>query len=329
LDFEISNIDCSGENSGVVELVSIEGMYDSNIDISWQNGETGLSIEGVGAGWQFVTIKYDEKCDWVDSVWIDLIKSIDFDWNVQDLDCPEIENGAVEVFNETGGRGTYEYSIDGINYQSESIFAGLAKGTYELHVRDEADCLTKNEIEVFSNEKIEIDLSEIESIIIGDFIVLDPGIDEVLIDEFTWSPIEEVTNQNSLIIQVSPAETTTYTLEIYYGECSERESITIEVNEKEAVHIGNVFSPDGDGVNDVLYIQGVPNSTIVVNDFSIYDRWGNKMFDKSQPEFNNIMDGWYGRYNGQLAVPGVYVYTINFEQDGRSQTKLGTVTLVY
>lgn len=327
--FDISNTSCSGENVAKVELISIQGMYDSDIDILWQNGETGLSIEGVGEGWQVVKIEYDEKCDWMDSIWVDIIKPIQFEWNVQDLDCPDINNGVIEIFNVTGGRGTFEYSLDGSNYQTESLFSDLEEGSYEVYVRDNEDCLTTNTIDVFSQPQINIELPEIDTIVIGDIIVIDPGINSSRIDNFMWSPIDGILNPNELIIQVSLDVTTTYTLEIYYDACFESKEITIQVFEKEKIHVGNVFSPDGDGVNDILYIQGVANSTIVVNDFSIYDRWGNKIFDKSQPEFNNKIDGWNGQYNGQLAMIGVFVYSINFVQDGQAQTKIGTVTLVY
>ncbi|WP_313804802.1 T9SS type B sorting domain-containing protein [Flavobacterium sp.] len=40
----------------------------------------------------------------------------------------------------TGGYGTYEYSIDGINWQSEPTFIGLENGSYIVQVRDLAHC---------------------------------------------------------------------------------------------------------------------------------------------------------------------------------------------
>lgn len=42
-----------------------------------------------------------------------------------------------------GGYGTYEYSIDGINWQSSNIFSGLANGSYTVTVRDKSQCGTK------------------------------------------------------------------------------------------------------------------------------------------------------------------------------------------
>ncbi|ESU23722.1 hypothetical protein FEDK69T_11270 [Flavobacterium enshiense DK69] len=39
-----------------------------------------------------------------------------------------------------GGYGTYEYSIDGSNWQSSNIFTGLTNGSYTITVRDKSEC---------------------------------------------------------------------------------------------------------------------------------------------------------------------------------------------
>ncbi|MFK5880382.1 MAG: T9SS type B sorting domain-containing protein, partial [Flavobacteriaceae bacterium] len=39
------------------------------------------------------------------------------------------------------GIGDYEYSLDGVSFQSDNIFEGVAPGNYELTVRDANGCL--------------------------------------------------------------------------------------------------------------------------------------------------------------------------------------------
>ncbi len=329
LEFETSNISCTGMASGRVELTLIEGMKDSDINIEWRDGGTEQFIEGVDEGWQVVTIYYDDDCIWTDSVWVDLIQPIQFEWNTENQDCPEIDNGKIEITNVSGGNGNYEYSIDGSLYQTEYLFQGLYEGEYQVYVRDDAGCLTVQSAEVHSNPKLEIYLADIDSIFVGESVILDPGIDLMGIDSFAWSPIVDIQNPNELIVVVSPSITTIYTLDVYYGECIESREILIKVFPKEEVHIGNVFSPNRDNNNDVLYIQGVPNSTIALEDFSIYDRWGNLIFQVSQPEFNNKSDGWDGRFRNKNVAPGVYVYQVNYLQDNQLQVKIGTVTVLY
>lgn len=55
-----------------------------------------------------------------------------------------IPNGSVTVTNVTGGTPAYEYSIDGINWQSSPTFTGLAAGTYTVYVRDQGAVCTAN-----------------------------------------------------------------------------------------------------------------------------------------------------------------------------------------
>ena len=45
-------------------------------------------------------------------------------------------NGVINVINTSGGTGSYEYSLDGITWQSSNIFNGVASGTYTVYVRD-------------------------------------------------------------------------------------------------------------------------------------------------------------------------------------------------
>ncbi len=53
-------------------------------------------------------------------------------------------NGTITVNNTSGGNGTYEYSLDGITWQSSNVFTGVAGGTYTAHVRDVAGSCTAN-----------------------------------------------------------------------------------------------------------------------------------------------------------------------------------------
>jgi gliding motility-associated-like protein len=62
-----------------------------------------------------------------------------------------------------------------------------------------------------------------------------------------------------------------------------------------------------------------------INIFSVFDRWGNLMF-----ETTNISKGWDGMYQGKLVNPDVYVYYIEApcSFDGRPIFKKGNVTVI-
>ena len=76
--------------------------------------------------------------------------------------------------------------------------------------------------------------------------------------------------------------------------------------------IPTVFSPNGDGVNDI-FMEGF--------DVQIVDRNGMLLYKGS--------DGWYGTYNGRTVDSDTYFYLVNYlDKNKKVQTKKGYITLV-
>lgn len=73
------------------------------------------------------------------------------------------------------------------------------------------------------------------------------------------------------------------------------------------VFIPTGFSPDGDGVNDVLMVRG--KGLAMVKYFRIFNRWGQLVFERENAKANDPSGGWNGRIKGILADPDVYVFT--------------------
>ncbi|MEO6882711.1 MAG: gliding motility-associated C-terminal domain-containing protein [Bacteroidia bacterium] len=85
--------------------------------------------------------------------------------------------------------------------------------------------------------------------------------------------------------------------------------------------IPNVFSPNGDGKNDVFKVQSIGISTF---DAKIFDRWGIQLFEWTNP---NI--GWNGETKTGNAPDGTYYYLINATGiDGKKYLEKGFVTLI-
>lgn len=75
------------------------------------------------------------------------------------------------------------------------------------------------------------------------------------------------------------------------------------IENPQAVWFPAAFSPNGDGENDVYAPVGIG---IVSSQMTVYDRWGEKLFETADAQRN----GWDGTYNGKLAGNGVYVVHI-------------------
>ena len=83
----------------------------------------------------------------------------------------------------------------------------------------------------------------------------------------------------------------------------------------------NVFSPNGDGLNDRLILFGIPTGF----SFTIVNRWGNVIFETIFPndEF------WDGHFNGKSCQEGVYFYIIrNTESNSDENLKTGFIHLI-
>jgi gliding motility-associated-like protein len=85
--------------------------------------------------------------------------------------------------------------------------------------------------------------------------------------------------------------------------------------------IPNAFTPNDDGVNDVFYL---PDANYSKMQFSVYDRWGNRVFYSDNPSFR-----WYGDSAGRQVPQGVYVYVMEASNPRKSDIKrTGTITIV-
>ena len=95
-----------------------------------------------------------------------------------------------------------------------------------------------------------------------------------------------------------------------------------------SVNIPNAFTPNKDGRNDVFYVLGGKDVQTVM-EFSIFNRWGGKIFQVKNAAPNDPGQGWDGMYMGKDAEPGTYVYFIKIAfNDGRTESFKGTITLI-
>ncbi|MDC0015328.1 gliding motility-associated C-terminal domain-containing protein [Flavobacteriales bacterium] len=85
--------------------------------------------------------------------------------------------------------------------------------------------------------------------------------------------------------------------------------------------VPNIFSPDGNGVNDILFVDG---KNIQQVQLMIYNRWGNLVFQS-----NSVAEGWDGNFKGKPVNQGVFVYIVTGRfKDGKDFDQKGTITLI-
>jgi gliding motility-associated-like protein len=140
---------------------------------------------------------------------------------------------------------------------------------------------------------------------------------------YIWSDlIEGETYANSSEITIEPTETDSYQVVVIDQTtlCTDTSSLQ-EVRVYLPVVIPNAFTPNGDGINDTWYIEGIysyPNSSVL-----IYNRWGQKVYEKQ-----NGYEPWKGvNMNNKSLTIGTYYYII-YLGDERGLKYQGDVSII-
>ena len=103
--------------------------------------------------------------------------------------------------------------------------------------------------------------------------------------------------------------------------CESSYAIELCILPAEPVFIPDIFSPNGDGHNDILFVRGFGLTKI---DFRLYDRWGEEVFKTTDTAV-----GWDGSLRGQPASSGSYFYTFKASVGDNSKIdKSGEIALV-
>ena len=103
--------------------------------------------------------------------------------------------------------------------------------------------------------------------------------------------------------------------------CADSFCKEIFVDFKPLIGVPNAFSPNGDGVNDVVFVEGKGIAELV---FRIYNRWGEKVF-----ETHDQSVGWNGYYKGVLQEVDVYSYAVEATFiNGQTVPLKGNITLL-
>ncbi|MBK9760102.1 MAG: gliding motility-associated C-terminal domain-containing protein [Flavobacteriales bacterium] len=105
------------------------------------------------------------------------------------------------------------------------------------------------------------------------------------------------------------------------GGCVDSFALNVCIEPSTDIFIPDIFSPNGDGNNDQLFVRGGGIASMA---FRIYDRWGGVVFEAGSND-----QGWDGTSANGPAPSGVYVYTLLANMaDGDVVELNGDITLV-
>lgn len=139
---------------------------------------------------------------------------------------------------------------------------------------------------------------------------------------YSWLPIDDLSNPNISQPVSKPIADIIYIVTVIDSNgCSATDSIAITVENKNNHFVPGMFSPNGDGINDVLFINQYGFKTV---DFRIYNRWGKLLFSTTDRDI-----GWDGTFNNKLQDMDNYLFYLSGEAfDGTQIDEKGVIVLV-
>ncbi len=131
--------------------------------------------------------------------------------------------------------------------------------------------------------------------------------------EYEWS-----TGNTEASIEEIPHNTQEYSVSDQYG-CEDEYIVEVDQG---VIDVPTAFSPNGDGVNDYIYVAARDLEKLV--EFKIFNRWGEVVFST-----DNIDAAWDGNYNGMPQNPDNYAFVIKaITKCGKEVFKKGYITLL-
>ncbi len=237
-------------------------------------------------------------------------------------------DGILQVDSVAGFNPPYSYFLENGNPTGNPLFTGLSGGIYTLLVTDSAGCEMELNFTLNEPSILGVDLGADQEINLGEIVQLSPII-TAPVSQYVWENDATLSCDDCPEPIAQPTETTLYSLTVSSEDgCEAMDDILISVNSKVDIFAPNVFSPNGDGINDTFTLfAGTQVSTIKT--LLVFDRWGGHVFEDNNLLPGDLNHGWDGTQRGQLMDVGIYVFYAELELTNGELLKMeGEVTLI-
>ena len=184
----------------------------------------------------------------------------------------------------------------------------------------------------FQNESENADQDKYEWFLFKDKTVIDNAgkvvggaVDSILTTIYDVNPVYTYENSGRYMVKlVASKETPNFTCrDTFYL----KDYLVVDTS---LVKVAPVFTPNGDGINDILIIKTRSLESI---DFQIFNRWGRSVHHFSRNGYipaDSVLAAWDGRIGNKLATPGTYFYVVNAKgRDGKQRRKKGFVQMIW
>lgn len=247
-----TDVNCRNGATGQIKVAAgpewLHPLQFSLNGITWQSDST---FNNLPAGNYWVKAK-DADC--IDSVSV-IISQAFPDLVISNVattpaGCSGTADGTITV-TVAGGNNSYNYSVDGINFQTNNTL-NVTAGNYTITVRDGNSCMVSQNVIISLNDTVTVDAGADITICEGTSHLISAVANGAV---FSWTPATGLNNTSILNPIASPATTTTYYLTATSGICTKKDSVKIiirpapvaDAGPDQEVCYGRIYQLNGSG----------------------------------------------------------------------------------
>ena len=281
-------------------------------------------ITNVCGGENIIDIIANFDCNETFSIEMTQPDLYDIDVDFVNVSCPESQDGAIEI-SFSGGTGNYNYDwfLNGEPFSNQSDLYEIAGGEYQLIISDGNDCEFETYVDIYEPLPFDVSWEIIQPVC-----SIDNGYISFNISGGNDSNYQVLYKEQTYSLNVDesvPVSSGEHEFIILDSQGCESEVLTIEIEpiSEDCLTIPSLFTPNGDGLNDIWEIGGIENYPEA--EINIYNRWGQLIFKSTGNYFGNE---WDGTFNNKPLPFAVYYYTIDpVNENGKTYN--GGVTIKY
>lgn len=255
---------------------------------------------------------------------------------INNISCFSADDGTIQVTAVDGGVPPYLYSLNGAAPVNSSFFTGLEQGEYSLRVTDANGCFTELFLGLDRPDELSVSITlpdDQTDYNEGDQVTMTANITGGnVIDTLIWMPDSLGRSGEGLsntITFIADQTRTVMVTVVDENGCRASDQTTILVRKERPIFIPSGFSPNGDNVNDVFFIGADPLKVEEIEEFLVFNRWGESIFENYNFQPNDPVEGWNGTHREEPLNPAVFVYVAKVRfKTGEVTVFKGDVTLI-
>jgi gliding motility-associated-like protein len=215
---------CNGQSNGIITVTGSGGTspYQYSIDggVNWQ----GTGIFNVPANSYVVLIRDANGCSTTQNVTVTEPSALTANSTNTNASCNGGNDGTITV-NASGGNTSYQYSIDGVNFQSSNVF-NVAPGSYTVTVKDNLGCSFTFPAIVGMTSNLTLTPQTDPTICEGSSVQLNVNSNATV---YSWNPGTDLSSTTVPNPIANPRVTTQYIVTATLGLCSKDDTVMVFV----------------------------------------------------------------------------------------------------